>query len=126
MFILIAVELMNLVRVCRKMLCIHNKFIILIDNGFCDYDFSFTSPDNRGVYNWNETEVGKTDKQMCFFEPLNEGGFAIRKCRSRQMWDPYNGSLCVTENTYRLRLLSRVCLNINFKALITRVLLLCM
>jgi len=82
-----------------------NVLSMFLERGFCDYD---TTSGERGNYLWNETQVGVTIQQDCFYEPLNEMGFAFRYCIANELWNSTDASECVTENTYRLRLLSRV------------------
>ena len=103
----------------------HSYQFLFAVNGFCSYD-SFTSPDDRGTYNWTETAVTSppTIRELdCFYEPQNikEGGIATRACLFNNTWRnpndttrPYNGSQCITESTFQLRMLSRV----GFKELI--------
>ena len=62
----------------------------------------------RGNYFWSETKVGVTVEQDCFYEPLNEIGFASRHCIMNQEWNLTDTNECATLNTYRLRLISRV------------------
>lgn len=86
-----------------------------VGDGFCDHSLFFESPDNRGFYNWSETELGSGGQQAeCFYGPvdLEEGGKAVRACRVRYIWENevYNGaqSECITLATYRLRQLANV------------------
>lgn len=70
---------------------------LLLDDGFCDYDLNATS--NHGRFNWSEVAVNETDEQECFYNPK---GKARRKCIGPGEWDSYNGTECITENTFRL------------------------
>jgi hypothetical protein len=91
-------------------------------NGFCSYE-SFISPDDRGIYNWTETAVASPPiirMLDCAYEPqdLTSGGMARRACMSNNTWvhpenssRPYDGIQCITNSTFELRLLSRVCSN---------------
>lgn len=98
-----------------------SKFIansISVGDGFCDYTLSFESPDDRGRYNWSETEVGRRDEQDCFYGSIvaTESGRAVRTCRVRGTWEnlelgkPYDGARneCITRGTFLLRQLAEV------------------
>lgn len=96
---------------------IHIFILILynLDQGFCDHELNFQSPDNRGSYNWSETEVGMTNEVQCFYDSMlsMETEMAVRKCNSRNVWtgtgaSSYDGMECLTMNSYQLRLISKV------------------
>ena len=86
--------------------------------GFCSYD-EFVSPDDRGSYNWTETAVESPPiirEVNCFYEP-SEDTMARRACVSNNTWRhpidgarSYDGSQCITNSTYQLRLLAQVSL----------------
>lgn len=95
------------------------KFIenfISVGDGFCDHTLSFESPDNRGFYNWSETEVGRRDQQECFYGSVvaMESGRAVRTCHARGTWeepdvgDKYDGAECISRGTFLLRRLAEV------------------
>ena len=87
--------------------------------GFCDHSLLFESPDNRGFYNWSETEVGGRDQQECFYGSVEEVGYAKRECQQRFTWDmtgeEYNGNDCVTFASFRLRVLDMVSLVVGLQ-----------
>lgn len=86
-------------------------------DGFCNFE-RFVSPDDRGTYNWAETAVETPPivrELECFYEPQQDIGVARRACRTNNTWShpddsllQYDGSQCVTNSTYQLRLLSQV------------------
>ena len=98
-------------------------FSLLVD-GFCSYE-NFTSPDDRGTYNWKETAVANPPivrELDCFYES-QEADMARRACVSNNTWiHPddasrlYDEAQCITRSTFRLRQLSQV----GFKELIPR------
>ncbi len=89
--------------------------------GFCSYD-TFVSPDDRGTYIWTETVVASPPIVRmldCAYEPqdLMKGGIARRTCISNNTWvhpmypsRSYDGIQCITNSTFQLRLILRVCL----------------
>ncbi len=67
----------------------------------------------RGEYIWSETKVGVTVNHKCYYEPINEFGQASRHCDMHGVWRMSNvDDECVTKNTFQLRQLSRVRLNL--------------
>lgn len=82
----------------------------IAESGFCDHELNFVtdSPD-RGKYNWNETEVGKENTQICDYGTVSEdSGNARRNCIAHSQWGLYDGSECITFATLQLRLISQV------------------
>lgn len=91
-------------------------------DGFCSYE-RFVSPDDRGIYNWTETAVASRPivrMLKCAYEPqdLMNGGMARRSCISNNTWvhpedhlRSYDGIQCITNSTFQLRQISRVCSN---------------
>ena len=77
------------------------------------------SPDDRGIYNWSEVSVGTRQQRNCFYEPQHKVGMVQRLCASHHTWESpiegsmlsYDGSMCITYDTFRLREISRVCSN---------------
>lgn len=74
------------------------------------------SPDQRGTYSWTEVEVDTLLDEPCAFEPIKDFGAARRLCANHLTWESpnredyldYDGSTCITADTYELRLISRV------------------
>ena len=66
------------------------------------------------MYSWNETEVDKTDIQVCAFEPrpeIGSSGRARRMCVGHRTWREYDGGDCITELTFELQQLRVSCSN---------------
>ena len=69
--------------------------------GFCDYQ-EIETADNRGKYFWNETTVGLAPlRRNCVYNN-NNMEVATRRCAGHLMWEMYDGSNCITRNTFEL------------------------
>ena len=66
------------------------------------------------MYNWTETRVGGTDRQECFFGSKDDDfpndmiANATRKCISHEEWMMYDSTQCLSEDSYRLRMIAEV------------------
>ena len=78
--------------------------LVFSDAGFCDFEIQDTP---HGEYHWNETLVGRTDKQQCFYGSNSEGGMATRECGNHDMWMDYTSTDCITRVQHNLNNLVR-------------------
>ena len=88
----------------------HVNFVCFIGDGFSNYE-NFTSPDERGRYEWNETSNFIMPQRLnCVYGSQNKDmeGFAERTCEGNLNWGEYDGKQCVTINTFRLRNVTNV------------------
>ena len=74
--------------------------------GFCGYEEESNA---HGFYQWNETPVGETDKQVCTHgnKPDYPDGIATRDCGPNG-WMDYDGSACISNASNELTLLLEV------------------
>ena len=75
-------------------------------DGFCNYE-RFESPDNSGIYYWNETTIGDQELPCVYGDqtPSITMGRAVatRRCDSNLNWRGYNGLQCASEALSILR-----------------------
>ena len=79
-------------------------------NGFCNREVDDKTI--HGTYTWEETEVGQNSSSICEFGAevgVEEGmGKVTRLCLAPLMWETYYGSYCITEVSYKIRLIGQV------------------
>ena len=99
------VEMQNVTSQCKLA-----KFLTLTESGFCDLE-----PDVytiHGNYTWKETAVGQNSSSVCQFGPEDNVDKAMarvsRMCAGPHDWLDYYGGYCITEVTWRIRLLANV------------------
>ena len=66
--------------------------IITSDSGFCNFEVE--AAEDKGKFQWNETEAGKTAQALCPYGPPEM--IAGRLCVSRDMWAAPDVSGCRT------------------------------
>jgi len=75
----------------------------------------FETPDDRGAYNFSETEAVRAVMKLCVFgnQSVNppEPGHVMRTCSGNLDWNNYNGLECASQALYNLR---QVQVSINF------------
>ena len=72
--------------------------------GFCDYDA--TVVENRGTFQWNETEVNRTASTLCTYGPA--GQTATRLCAVRDTWAVPSVDKCGTVVSEQFTMIQKV------------------
>ena len=81
------------------------------DKGFCDLEVDVHTL--HGMYTWIETAMGHNASSECRFGPEDDIGVNVtamvtRMCSGPHQWTDYYGGYCITEVTFRIRMLGNV------------------
>ena len=76
------------------------------DKGFCIEEIIVTT---RGIYQWEESEVGENITINCTYGSLDGKGVASRHCKEPRIWDEARLESCLTQVTREFQNISVSC-----------------